>query len=96
MNLHMIKGKIRRLKISKFITMMVLVFIMVSTPFSVQAKQNNWENVIVTESNTAFVTDLAFGGGKFGVLYHDNRNGNTEIYFNFIKKMVRELEMILE
>jgi len=70
----------------KKIKIMIFMFLMMFTPFSVQAKQHNWENVVVTEANTAFVPDLAFGGGKFGVLYHDSRNGNTEIYFNFIKK----------
>lgn len=79
------------MKISNSIKIIVVMFLMISAPFSVQAKQNNWENVIVTESNTAFRPELAFGGGKFGVLYYDRRNGNAEIYFNLIKKNVKEI-----
>lgn len=78
--------KIWNLRINRTLQIMIFTFLIMLTPFTVQAKQSNWENVIVTESNTAFVADLVFSGGRFGVLYHDNRNGNVEIYFSLIKK----------
>lgn len=78
--------KFWRFKINTIFQIAIFMFVMLFVLLPAQAKQSNWENIVVTETNTAFMPDLAFGGGKFGVLYYDNRNGNSEIYFNLIKK----------
>ena len=52
----------------KIIILFTLMFLMMFTPFSVQTKQNNWEYVVVTETNNAFMPDLAFGADKFGIV----------------------------
>lgn len=64
----------------------VALFILSTLKAPVFAKKTLWESVIVTETNTAFSPDLAYGNGRFGVLYYDSRNGNAELYLNLISK----------
>lgn len=70
----------------RIVKIMILILTLFFMPFAVQAKQqNDWENIVITESNTAFSPDLAYGGGRYGILYYDTRDGNGELYLSTIK-----------
>jgi len=74
-----------------------LVFLFaISLPISAKAvpKKANWENKIVTSLNGTYqsTTDIAFVHNRFGVVYSDYRNGNSEIYLSLLNRQGKKIK----
>jgi len=62
-----------------------LAFGLIVKPLALKAKQNNWNNVVLASTNTDSKTDVEVGGGRYGVVYYNRREGNSEIYLSLVK-----------
>lgn len=46
----------------------------------------DWQNIVASDSQSKgpFMPAMAYGNGRFGIIFYDSRGGNNELYFSLI------------
>lgn len=46
----------------------------------------DWQNIVASDSQSKgpFMPAMAYGNGRFGIIFYDSRDGNNELYFSLI------------